>query len=279
MYHLIKFRKGWQSEHLARYIVSKFAFIAEPSTIADDIGSDFFCTNFDINDKGFLLPLSSFAIQIKSNKRRFEITHKLSYLLNLELPFFVGVVTKNKQKLTIYSGESIPHFFSLHGNPSTLPNNPKTYINLVDTRDNKNLIPKIDANTYILNFPKVIDLQFSFEYNKRILSDFFSLISVIQKNISAKRSGEYLFDYINNNGVAIYAGCGSAKTYRENFLKRLAEAFINIYWIANAKKEYRVDEFKIYEEIYCKFYKLNGSLPDYLTFVYERCKNELNQSK
>ena len=70
MLHLASFRKGWENENLAKFILSKFSFVANPSTVADDIGSDFLCTLFRIereNNKDYLLPLNAFAIQIKSN--------------------------------------------------------------------------------------------------------------------------------------------------------------------------------------------------------------------
>jgi len=119
MPHLYKFRKGWQSEHLAKYILSKFSFIAEPSTISDDLGSDFFCTLFKVENKDFLLPQNSFAVQIKSGgeiksqKSKFEINNKRDYIRRLEIPFFIGVINKEKLKLIIYSGEYISNYFSL----------------------------------------------------------------------------------------------------------------------------------------------------------------------
>lgn len=48
MSYLASFRKGWESENLARFILSRFAFVAHPSTVSDDIGSDFFCTLFEV---------------------------------------------------------------------------------------------------------------------------------------------------------------------------------------------------------------------------------------
>jgi hypothetical protein len=182
MSHLIKFRKGWQSEHLAKFIISKFAFIAEPSNISDDLGSDFYCTIFDIQKKGQLLPQSSFAIQIKSNSQTLEVTDKLSYLQNLEMPFFVGVVNKKSQNLVIYSGESIPHFFSMYGNPSTLQTKTQTFIKLVEKRDKEILISQ-DVNNYEMEFPKVLDLNSSFDYevDKSKVSPFLNIISIIQK--------------------------------------------------------------------------------------------------
>ena len=46
MPHLASFRKGWESENLARFILYKFCFIANPSTISDDVGIDFFAPFF-----------------------------------------------------------------------------------------------------------------------------------------------------------------------------------------------------------------------------------------
>ena len=65
MAYLKSFREGWRTEHLARFILSKFAFVAQPISISDDIGSDFICTLFENREK-YLFPTNSFAIQIKS---------------------------------------------------------------------------------------------------------------------------------------------------------------------------------------------------------------------
>ena len=68
MAHLASFREGWKNENLARFILSKIAFITHPATISDDIGSDFFCTLFQTraeNGHDYLVPKNTFAIQIK----------------------------------------------------------------------------------------------------------------------------------------------------------------------------------------------------------------------
>ena len=80
MPHLGSFRKGWQSENLARFILYKFSFVAHPSTVADDVGSDFFCTLFEVHREGrhdYLLPKNSFAIQVKSSVGKIDVTDKL----------------------------------------------------------------------------------------------------------------------------------------------------------------------------------------------------------
>jgi hypothetical protein len=41
MSHLYSIRSGWEAERLAHYLLSRFSFVAQPTTIADDVGSDF----------------------------------------------------------------------------------------------------------------------------------------------------------------------------------------------------------------------------------------------
>jgi hypothetical protein len=55
--------------------------------------------------------------KLKAVKREFDITSKLKFLNNLELPFFIGVVNPQKLSVSIYSGDVIPELFSLVGLP------------------------------------------------------------------------------------------------------------------------------------------------------------------
>lgn len=277
MSHLLTFRKGWQSEHLARFILSKFSFIAEPSNISDDLGSDFFCTIFSIAERKYLQPQNSISIQIKSNKREIEVSNKLDYLMNIEIPFFVGVINRKQHSLVIYSGEVIPHFFSKFGNPSTHPHKPKTYIKLVDHRNNSDLYRKTNEQLYYMDFPKIIELKSDFEYDKNPedLDSFKKVISKIQKNISAKKSNEYLFDFVDDTGIAVYAGSGSATTYRGNLFKRLCEAFYNIEYISNDSKKVQVSEFKTCERILLELQQEYGGIPQYLAEIYIGVKTRL----
>jgi hypothetical protein len=57
-----RFRKGWENEHLASFLLSRIAFVANPLTVADDIGSDFFCTLFEVFNGDSLFPRNSLAI-------------------------------------------------------------------------------------------------------------------------------------------------------------------------------------------------------------------------
>jgi hypothetical protein len=94
MAHLYRIRTGWEAERLAHYLLSRFSFVAQPTTIADDVGSDFFCTIFEILDSTppTVEPRTSFAIQVKSNDDTIEAHNKVEYLRYLEIPYFLGVV-------------------------------------------------------------------------------------------------------------------------------------------------------------------------------------------
>jgi len=121
--HLAAPRIGWENEHLATFLLSRISFVANPTTVADDIGSDFFCTLFESrteNDAEQLFPRNSFAIQIKSKEETIRATNKIQYLDKLELPFFVGVIDRDKLQLRIYSGEYVPILFPLYGAPLEL---------------------------------------------------------------------------------------------------------------------------------------------------------------
>ena len=93
MGHLKNIRVGWENEHLATFLLSRISLVANPVTVGDDVGTDLFCTLFEII-AGQLFPRNSFAIQVKSSKRRINVTGKIEYLRKLELPFFVGVVNQ-----------------------------------------------------------------------------------------------------------------------------------------------------------------------------------------
>jgi len=279
MAHLYRFRKGWQSEHLAKYILSKFSFIAEPSTISDDLGSDFFCTLFKIKDKDFLLPQNSFTIQIKTKEtlqkkeNKFEITKKRSYLDGLEIPFFVGVVDKSKLKLIIYSGEVISNYFSLGP-----PDIKKLFVYLVDKRDKPLKMWDIKSDKCYLKFPKVVEINANFDYisNYKEIDNLFGVCRLIQENIASKISREYIFKRVNDPFVDIYAGGSSAKTFRDNYMKRLAEVFFNLEWLYNNIKKIEnlnVDqlkkEFGLYKEFYLKLKKIYP-FPQYLISCFKR---------
>jgi hypothetical protein len=255
--HLHSFRKGWQNEHLARYILSKFSFVAEPSNISDDLGSDFFCTLFKINEingKNYLNSKNTFAIQIKSNNNTIDITNKIDFLNTLEVPFFIGVVDRNKLKLVIYSGESIIHFFT-----KIAWKNNKVTIKLVDSTQDDTHFWESRYNEYILKFHKLIEISATFDYEEKPkeIDKIFRICDLIHENISSRKNKEYIYKISNgyqykNDKIKIYAGKDSFCSYEENFIKRLAETFFNLEW-SYENQSFDQNQFKMYEKIYYLF--------------------------
>lgn len=100
-------RLGWQSKNIARFILYRFSFLTEPVYTVDDIGGDFFCTLFETKQtqtNANLLPRNSFWIQVKSedSSETIDLTKNVEMLLNLEIPFFIGVVDRSNLKLSIF---------------------------------------------------------------------------------------------------------------------------------------------------------------------------------
>lgn len=271
MPHLASFRSGWESENLARFILYKFTFIANPASVSDDIGIDFFCTLFQrrlINTKEFLIPRNSFAIQIKSNTTKLDFTDKVQYLEQLELPFFIGIADRSEMKLTMYSGEYIPLLFSQMGLPKYLE---------IDFQErdlvNCNNYFRQEGEKITLTFPKTIELTATIDRDELIqkTDDLFKVITLIQDNISSKRNGEYIFRLIPPNlaEALIFAGSGSYSYFRKNFMFRLAEVYYNLAWIyMNLPIEFNNEEYSLYRKLYEDLEKYYHPLPDVVKYSY-----------
>ncbi len=283
MPHLGSFRKGWESENIARFILHRFSFIAHPATIADDVGSDFFCTLFHtIEDSGtqYLLPRNSFAIQIKSTDHAFDVSDKAEYLEKLEIPYLVGVVNRDKLSLTIYSGEYIPAFFSYKGVPASLKIEPCDRDELLAKGDYHSTDDEVD---YTLRFPKLVSITGTDTGTE--LADKVEVISakcsLIYENIVSKRNHEYIFRESTSQGmtITIFAGSGSNKVYRNNLVERLAEAFVNLKWILSTDSSKFVDdEFRAYESFLQALEDLEkyyGPVPQYVKDHYVALRDQI----
>jgi hypothetical protein len=285
MDQLYRFRKGWENENLTQYLLSRVAFVSRPVSVSDDVGTDFYCTLFQKTRDGTLLPRTAFAIQIKSyndvasKKNRIDITGKVNYLKNLEISFFFGVADNTEHSLTIYSGELIPTFFSFRGSPTKL-----TAV-LCDRRHYSEKRTKNDK--YYLDFPKVAKLMIgmSEEDLSIFVNDFHGLCLLMYRNLSARASNEYLFETPYPDGtleLRVYAGGDSIKTFRGNFLKRLAEVFFNLnQQLLQAPRTFRKDEFLAYEQLYVDLKKINYYSHPYVEFVeqlYKDLRSEVDKS-
>lgn len=269
MPQLASFRSGWENENLARFILSRFSFIANPSTISDDIGSDFYCTLFQRIKKGdhaFLQPKNTFVIQIKSNTSNIDVTKHWRYFVNLELPYLVGVVSRTKMNLVMYSGEILPEFISIE-RPS------KIEIKLCERQEYGNgyFEKKGSSGQYVLNFPKIaeIDAAIDTERLAETVDELAELCSFIHLNMSSRASHEYIFANYGGDRLRIVAGSSSNKTFRDNFCKRLAEVFYNLEWIYTKQSgKFELNEFRIFQELYESLSKHYQPLPGYLVQSY-----------
>jgi hypothetical protein len=203
--------------------------MAHPLTIADDVGSDFFCTLFEARDDDGtkkLFPTSSFAIQIKSNADRIAATNKIDYLSTLELPYFVGAVDRCSLRLAVYSGEYIPIMFSQYKTPTALTLVP------VPTLGPSGYCEQTPEGKTTLRLPFVCEISASDQPDalREKAHKLKVLCSLMHSNISARVSREYIFrlNYGDGTKWLILAGSGSATTFRDNFGFRLAEVFYNL---------------------------------------------------
>ena len=200
MSHQDSFRKGWQSEALAYYIISKFAFLDKPSSIGDDIGIDYHCTLFNkkqVRNKTNLIPTKyKFAIQIKSNKQQFELKpDQLSNLYNLHYPYFIGVVNNNKQKITFYSNDAFDYHITMKWFKTPL------FIKLITEQiplENRCFV-KSNKTYLTLNEFETFSADESYEEIENKLNILKSKINLMYFNISSRFNSKYVFLDPNNS--------------------------------------------------------------------------------
>jgi hypothetical protein len=279
MGHLAVPRKGWENEHLATYLLSQIAFVAHPMTVADDVGSDFFCTLFEPREQGptqMLFPLHSFAIQVKSSRRKVNATNKIEYLHGLEIPFFLGVVDRSDSYLSVYSGEYLPFMFSHLGRPAQLR------LHMVDHE-------KVTAsNAYAGTGGGPCDLRLPFVLRLAAADDrqtltanggkLAKLCSRMHRNISSWKLDEYIFTCDAPAPERIFAGCGSVQHFRHNFYLRLAEVFFNMEWLYEKHQGFSVAEFEMYDRIYRDLLTNGSEIPPILEMVYERLRGLIDKT-
>jgi ligand-binding SRPBCC domain-containing protein len=251
MSHLYTVRSGWEGERLAEYLLSRFSFVAQPTTIADDVGSDFYCTIFEINDTRppTVEPRISFAIQVKSNQDRIEFHNKVHYLHNLEIPFFLGVVNQARAELKIYSAERFPMMTAVFGLRE------KLWLRPVEEDDPRRYC---DAETnpdgVMLDCYHVCTFSVA-EERTDIRPKVEKLLALCQRaaaNIRSRRSEEHIYQWDDEGTTfSIVAGVGSVQYFRDNIYKRLAETFYNFEFLLNNQPQnFNFAEFQVYEKFH-----------------------------
>jgi hypothetical protein len=273
MPHLLQPRTGWENERLAAYLLSRFSFIAHPASVADDLGSDFFCTIFEVQPvagQQALFPRTSFAIQIKTGAARVAMHNKVDYLSHLELPFFLGVVAPSPPELRVYSATLLPLLFEHHGLPERLWLRPMRESFVED------YCRRVEPKGFELACPHVVTFG-TVDDRATMTPKVDSLLKVCARgraNIATRINQEHLYEIDDVGSLQLLAGPGSAPVFRENFYRRLAEAFCNLAWAReNAPATFREAELSVYESLYHSLGRL-GPLPQYLVKAYESRRGE-----
>lgn len=268
MGHLYNTRKGWIRENLARYLLSKIAFLSQPISVADDAGSDFLCTLFQIDKikgKDQLFPRNSFAIQIKSKQKKniVNIKNKQHYIKYLEIPFFWGVVDEKEAKLEIYSGEYFESFIADTGGATEKQ---KLFLELVDKGDEETPYYKKD-NSHYLKFPKIVEININSDDSNltKTTTQLSETCDLMIKNIAAKIKRSYLFEVRGGKNVKVITGPTSVRYCRENFYKELTQMFSNLRYMQTHCEEVK-KEFEIYKSFFLQLCKIKDKegLPNHL---------------
>jgi len=252
--------RGWENEHLATFLLSRIAFVSSPIKVGDDVGTDIICTLFESaihKGKPMLLPRSSLAVQLKSNRKAVSLARTMDYLERLELPFYLGVVDQKALSLELFSARFLPVVLSLHG--------PKARIRLkpIDTfRRQYRPIGKTGIVTLLCHKVATLsghDDAIATSAAARAISE--DAAAALQAIVS-RRNREYIFE-IPGGQLEVVAGTGSAQTFRASFYKRLAEAYYNFSQLIDAGHAAPAAEMDAYEDILDRLASL-GPLPKYV---------------
>ncbi|MGB4580768.1 MAG: hypothetical protein WBI91_02705 [Coriobacteriia bacterium] len=256
---------GWENEHLATFLLSRVSFVASPATVADDVGTDLFCTLFERTrkeDTDLLVPRSSIAVQVKSSRKSINVAPQLEYLARLEIPYYVGVVNQKEMALDLFSGRFLPLMLSYRGRHSRLD------FVLVDELSDHYRIGD-DATGYKIECPRVTTLCANDDPETRKMKA--ELIrddaALGLKAIASRLNREYIFN--TPNGLEIFTGSDSATTFRSNFFERYAEALHNLAWLLENHQQVSDAELDAYLSVYDTLVGA-ASVPDYVGEAWKR---------
>ena len=229
-YQRKSFRVGWENEHFAAAILSKFCFISSPVKIGDDNGFDFMCTLFEEMGED-LIPKNSFMIQIKSSENGLnkKIKEKLEIIEKQQIPYMIGIIDKESKGLTIYSGENLYGFFAMGFMGS------EKKISIALKNEKVKLPLKETEKKIIINFPKVLEIKISSNY-KGIsgLKEFEDVLRRSQRNVSRMKNHSFIFEQGDGKKI-VYYGSTSAKYFLPNFIDVAIETIVNLERIDKTK--------------------------------------------
>ena len=203
-------KNGFRGEYLARYIVSRFAFISE-SSVGEDYGIDFYCglnKEVHIDGKDYIKYDKAFYLQIKTktkeNYASGSYTKPKTFLKgqtipSLETPLFIGFLDLVEQRLDIHTASTMWYPYMLNRAKEISLN-----FRNGDKNENLQLLKPFSPQSGIehkvdLGLP-IISIKFSeieklenVDIYRKILSD---VIDIELENIVSKRLGLAYFRWV-----------------------------------------------------------------------------------
>lgn len=242
---------------MAAFLLSRLAFVAQPISVGDDIGVDFFCTRFDRTlsrspgEQTQLEPRASFAIQIKSSAKPIHVKDgsRIRFLTSLGLPLFVGVVNQRYLRMDLYSAELLPLVVPLVGVPSRLR------LRLLQGNEPTS---KSDWESGCKNMPAEVPCQHVGRLDATDPEDVTEQVGIlidrishrVATNISSKANEEHFYQFGQSGSPYLMAGPGSARTFRVNMLRRLWETLFNLERLAkHDPKDFDIGEQEAYLQL------------------------------
>jgi hypothetical protein len=145
-----------------------------------------------------------------------EAHNKVGYLQHLEIPFFIGVVSQLRRKITIRTTTAAETLWT----PRL-----RTVSTFGAMEDRSSLQAKVD----LLN----------------------AVCKRASSHIATRRAEEHIYETDADGHLVMVAGIGSVQYFRNNFCRRLAEVFYNLHWIfVNQRAAFRMDKFSVYGRLY-----------------------------
>lgn len=195
-------KNGFRGEFLARYIVSRIAFVSE-STAGDDFGIDFYCgLSKEGSDKTTVYFDKPFLLQIKTTTTKPDIHYhspsKINTLFGLQLPFFIAHLDLNSGQLDIHSTSMMWYAFHLLGTEqieklSFTFSNSMYDVNLANTLSNTPDIDEAKKKVRVYLGHPMISLRLAdLESNEQVIEDARNIISKVIDKETANLQSKHL---------------------------------------------------------------------------------------
>ena len=180
------YRKGDWNEELGILLLKSFAAVA-PIPRQEDFGLDAVGTLLRPAQNNFVYAENSFYIQLKSESReRLSYRdHELDWLKNLQLPLFIGQVSRRDSSLHLFPTHVLNEFFVL----SDFRNFKELVVKLRDDGSAKRLVKEESYELYLgeplltINIKQASDSAFT-EHSYQLLRDYLRLE---HQNVNSRR--------------------------------------------------------------------------------------------